>query len=76
MNVPNMSFWNRASVTVSMTRVTVLLVCVISICGQLHAQLPCYIDDAAVTEPGKWHFEFFNEYDGLQLPYPTSDKTQ
>ena len=36
----------------------------------LHAQLPFYTDDTGVTEPGKWHFEFFNEYDALQLQYP------
>lgn len=32
----------------------------------LSAQLPFYTDDPAVTEKGKWHFEFFNEYDALQ----------
>jgi Putative MetA-pathway of phenol degradation len=32
----------------------------------LHAQLPFYTDDSEVTEPGTLHFEFFNEYDGLQ----------
>jgi len=36
----------------------------------LHAQLPFYTDDTGVTESGKWHFEFFNEYDALQLQYP------
>lgn len=37
----------------------------------LAAQLPFYTDDPAVTERGKWHFEFFNEYDALQyLQYP------
>ena len=36
----------------------------------LVAQLPFYTDDPAVTAPGKWHFEFFNEYDYLQLQYP------
>jgi hypothetical protein len=30
------------------------------------AQLPFYPDDPAVTQRGQWHFEFFNEYDGLQ----------
>jgi len=30
------------------------------------AQLPFYTDDPAVTAPWKAHFEFFNEYDGLQ----------
>jgi hypothetical protein len=37
---------------------------------RLHAQLPFYTDDTGVTERGKWHFEFFNEYDALQLQYP------
>ena len=32
----------------------------------LCAQLPFYTDDPAVTEAGVLHFEFFNEYDGLQ----------
>jgi len=37
----------------------------------LSAQLPFYTDDPAVTERGKWHFEFFNEFDALQHPqYP------
>jgi hypothetical protein len=30
------------------------------------AQLPFYTDDPAVTDPGVLHFEFFNEFDGLQ----------
>lgn len=35
------------------------------------AQLPFYTDDPAVTEAGKFHFEFFNEYDFLQsTQYP------
>jgi hypothetical protein len=38
----------------------------------LSAQLPFYTDDPAVTERGKWHFEFFNEFDALQDPqYPS-----
>ena len=36
----------------------------------LAGQLPFYTDDPAVTERGKWHFEFFNEFDVLQLQYP------
>ena len=32
------------------------------------AQQPFYTDDPAVTEKGKWHFEFFNEFDALQRP--------
>jgi hypothetical protein len=46
------------------------LACVLSVSGRLHAQLPFYTDDPAVTEPGKGHFEFFNEYDALQLQDP------
>lgn len=34
--------------------------------AKLHAQLPFYTDDSEVTESGTLHFEFFNEYDGLQ----------
>ena len=34
--------------------------------GRLAAQMPFYTDDTDVTDRGKWHFEFFNEYDGLQ----------
>src|SRR5437588_11490647 len=53
------------------TRVVLLLLaCVLYLSGRLHAQLPFYTDDTGVTEPGKWHFEFFNEYDALQLQYP------
>jgi hypothetical protein len=37
---------------------------------RLYAQLPFYTDDPSVTESRKWHFEFFNEYDALQLQYP------
>ena len=36
----------------------------------LLAQLPFYTDDPAVTDRGKFHFEFFNEFDVLQLQYP------
>lgn len=28
--------------------------------------MPFYTDDPDVTDRGVWHFEFFNEYDGLQ----------
>jgi outer membrane putative beta-barrel porin/alpha-amylase len=44
------------------------LLLVIGICGvqPALAQLPFYTDDPAVTETGVLHFEFFNEYDGLQ----------
>jgi len=45
-----------------------LLMC--GLCGtkSVQAQLPFYTDDPGVTEPGKWHFEFFNEFDALQHP--------
>jgi len=46
------------------------LACALSTCEPLHAQLPFYTDDTGVTDRGKWHFEFFNEYDALQLQYP------
>ena len=36
----------------------------------LSAQLPFYTDDPAITERGKFHFEFFNEFDALQHQYP------
>lgn len=32
----------------------------------LSAQLPFYTDDPAVTDRNKFHFEFFDEFDGLQ----------
>src|SRR5436305_1150486 len=34
------------------------------------AQMPFYTDDPAVTQRGTLHFEFFNEFDVLQLQYP------
>lgn len=46
------------------------LTCLLCFCACVHAQLPFYTDDTGVTERGKWHFEFFNEYDALQLQYP------
>jgi hypothetical protein len=47
-----------------------LLACVLCVSEPLRAQLPFYTDDTSVTDRGKWHFEFFNEYDALQLQYP------
>jgi len=38
----------------------------LSMARPLLAQLPFYTDDPAVTAVGVLHFEFFNEYDGLQ----------
>jgi hypothetical protein len=46
------------------------LFCGLCIAKPLVAQLPFYTDDPAVTEQGRWHFEFFNEFDALQLQYP------
>jgi hypothetical protein len=51
-------------------RVMPLLLCALWIGEPLLAQLPFYTDDPAVTDRGKWHFEFFNEFDALQLQYP------
>jgi hypothetical protein len=51
-------------------RLLLLLISVLCGIKPLHAQLPFYTDDTGVTERGKWHFEFFNEYDALQLQYP------
>jgi hypothetical protein len=42
----------------------------LAMASPLAAQLPFYTDDPAVTERGKFHFEFFNEFDGLHLQYP------
>lgn len=52
------------------TRYHLLLLCACWITPPALAQLPFYTDDPAVTERGKWHFEFFNEFDLLQLQYP------
>jgi hypothetical protein len=52
------------------TRFLVLLFCASWLAKPLTAQLPFYTDDPAVTAAGKWHFEFFNEFDFLQLQYP------
>jgi Putative MetA-pathway of phenol degradation len=38
------------------------------VAAPLSAQLPFYTDDPAVTEKGKLHFEFFDEFDALQQP--------
>lgn len=54
----------------SRARLLLLLVCALWARTPLLSQLPFYTDDPAVTERGKWHFEFFNEFDVLQLQYP------
>lgn len=51
-------------------RLLLLLICILAAAAPLRAQLPFYTDDTGLTERGKWHFEFFNEYDALQLQYP------
>jgi hypothetical protein len=53
-------------------RILLPLASVLGVRDRLYAQLPFYTDDPAVTERGKWHFEFFDEYDALQLQYPNS----
>src|SRR5262249_41749933 len=47
-----------------------LMFCGLLTGAPLLAQSPFFTDDPAVTERGKWHFEFFNEYDVLQLQEP------
>src|SRR5262249_14470217 len=47
-------------------RILLFLFAVLLDAGLTHAQLPFYTDDPAVTEKGKLHFEFFNEFDALQ----------
>ncbi len=42
-----------------------LLFCGLGISTPLKAQLPFYTDDPGVTDEGKFHFEFFNEFDSL-----------
>ena len=55
--------------TIWLTLFFVLVVFVLG-AAPVYAQLPFYTDDPAVTEPGKFHFEFFNEYDALQHQEP------
>jgi len=45
-----------------------LLLCALCLASPVCAQLPFYTDDPAVTDAGKWHFEFFDEFDALQQP--------
>ena len=48
-----------------------LLCCAIWGAGMARAQMPFYTDNADVTDEGTLHFEFYNEYDGLQsAQYP------
>ncbi len=55
----------------SALQLTVLLCCALWGTGTLVAQMPFYTDNADVTDVGTLHFEFFNEFDGLQsAEYP------
>src|SRR5260221_6298769 len=46
--------------------VEMLLLSMLFGAGPLHAQMPFYTDDTAVTAPKKLHVEVFDELDGLQ----------
>jgi len=62
--------YHESSPMPAAARTVSLLLCACWLAGPLAAQLPFYTDDPAVTEQGKFHFEFFNEFDALQLQYP------
>jgi len=47
-------------------RLTILLCCILWSAKTSLAQMPFYTDNADVTDKGTLHFEFFNEFDGLQ----------
>ena len=49
-----------------LARLLALVFCAIGPARWLPAQLPFYTDDPDVTDRGMWHFEFYNEFDGLQ----------
>jgi hypothetical protein len=52
-------------------QLTILLCCALWSTGTVMAQMPFYTDNADVTDEGTLHFEFFNEFDGLQsAQYP------
>ncbi len=53
-------------------RLVLMVLCGFGTAAPLCAQMPFYTDDPAVTSAGTLHFEFFNEYDGLQSSqYPS-----
>jgi len=52
--------------TAFVQKLVLCVLTVLSISRPLAAQLPFYTDDPAVTPTGVLHFEFFNEFDGLQ----------
>jgi len=52
-----------------------LICCILGLAAAARSQLPFYTDDPDVTEPKVLHFEFFNEYDGLQsAQFPNLNK--
>ncbi|HKF48534.1 MAG TPA: hypothetical protein VKB38_14345 [Terracidiphilus sp.] len=54
-----------------LSRILIVILCVSWNAGHLRAQMPFYTDNADVTDAGTLHFEFFNEFDGLQsAQYP------
>jgi len=50
----------------SFARIVLLVLWVYCNSGSLLAQQPFFTDDPSVTDRGVWHFEFFDEIDGLQ----------
>jgi hypothetical protein len=55
----------------SFARIIFVLLCALWNAGLLRSQMPFYTDNADVTDQGTLHFEFFNEFDGLQsAQYP------
>lgn len=67
--------WTRGATTRGLNQASFLAGCgllLVCLAQPLAGQLPFYTDDPAVTAPGKWHFEFFNEYDALQLQFPNT----
>src|SRR5215813_6273071 len=47
-------------------KLALLMAGAVCVAMPIHAQLPFYTDDTEVTARGTLHFEFFNEFDGLQ----------
>ena len=50
----------------SSSRILIFVLCAVCNASAALAQAPFYTDDPDVTDRGAWHFEFFNEIDGLQ----------
>lgn len=52
-------------------QIVAALACALGCPASAWSQMPFYTDNADVTDEGTLHFEFFNEYDGLQsAQYP------